>query len=97
LIGVPVDDAVTRADLVRPLVQPRQARPAEDVENLLRLPVHVRRRGHLARRELDASHAAAIAPGRRAQVGPAAGHLAALVAPLLDAVPVCDSHETTLD
>src|SRR5438874_948833 len=97
LVEVLVDDAVAGADLVRPLVHPCQPRPAEHVEGLLRLTVHVRRRRHLTRRKLDPSNTAAVAAGRRAEVGPRAGHLAALVPPLLDIVPVCDAHGATLN
>src|SRR6266516_2881744 len=97
LVEVLVDDAVAGADLVRLLVQPCKPRTGEHVEGLLRLTVHVRRRRHLTGRELDPSNTAAVAAGRGAEVGPRGGHLAALVPPLLDLVPVRDAHGATLN
>src|SRR5439155_7941696 len=63
LVEVLVDDAVARPDLVRLLVHPRDARAAEDVEDLLGLAVHMGRRRNLARLELDAAHAGARTSG----------------------------------
>ncbi len=97
LVEVVVDDAVAGADLVRLLVDPRQTGAAEHVEDLLCLAVDVRGRRHLARTEFHPSHTTARAPRGGAEVGPGAGHLAPLVAPLLDVVPVRDSHGATLD
>src|SRR6266511_1746063 len=92
LVEVVVDDAVAGADLVRLLVDPRQTGAAEHVEDLLCLAMDVRGRRHLARTEFHPSHTTARAPRGGAEVGPGAGHLAPLVAPLLDVVPVRDSH-----
>src|SRR5207244_6611321 len=96
LVGALVDDAVALANLVRVLVQKRQSRAAEHVEDLLGVTVDMRRRRLLAGRELDAGRARLPAAGRTAERRPHARHLAAFAADLLDVVPVRDAHAATL-
>src|SRR5256886_4006933 len=96
LVQIPVDDAVAGTNLVRVVVEQRQSGTGEDIEDLLRLTVDVGRRRLLAGCELDPARAGARGPGGHAEIGPGAGHLASLVAPLLDLVQVRDTHAGTL-
>src|SRR6266550_8915852 len=96
LVRALVDDAVALADLVRVVVEQRQSRAAEDIEDLLGITVDMRRRRLFARLELDAGHARSPAAGGGAQRRPRAGHLAAFSPEFLDVVPVRNPHAATL-
>ena len=83
-----VHDAVSGPDLVALLVLPRQAGPAEDVDELLGGAVRVWGSREPLRIDAHAVDAETDGSGDVAEPLPARGHLADLAAPQVDVVPV---------
>jgi hypothetical protein len=87
-----MDDAIAGADVVDLLVLPREARPPEDEDDLLRGTVGVGRSREPAR--VDAYPVDPDGDGARGvpEPLPARGHLPLLAASGLDLVPMRDHH-----
>ena len=79
-----LDDAVARTDLVHLAVLPGEPGAGEDVVDLLRGAVRVRRRRELSRRDAHAVDADLPRPGRAAEHLPGRIHLALGRVALLD-------------
>jgi hypothetical protein len=70
-----VDDAVTRADLVRLAVLPRQSGPAQHEEDLFRVKLAMDRCRPATRVDLHAVHADTLRARSLTEVGPGSAHV----------------------